>query len=100
MTSDQTRRFLIAYDITDDRRRIRIAEHLSAHGDRIQFSVFIVDARPAKLLRLKTELLKLSDVTVDSILSCDLGPLNRTAADSLDFLGQRRALTGDGSLIF
>ncbi len=40
------RRWLIAYDISLDERRTRIAHLLESYGDRVQYSVFVVDLRP------------------------------------------------------
>ncbi|MFI8774620.1 CRISPR-associated endonuclease Cas2 [Gordonia sp. NPDC062954] len=37
---------LVAYDITEDRRRARLAALLQAWGDRIQYSVFICHLPP------------------------------------------------------
>jgi len=56
VTADTVHRFLIAYDISDDPRRNQVAKTLESYGDRIQYSVFLVDAKPAKLLRLRAAL--------------------------------------------
>ena len=93
MTRDATRRYLIAYDVADDQRRLRIAHKLTSFGDRVQYSVFIVDARPAKLVRLRLSLSRLIDQEVDSVLFCDLGPLGSEAADRFDVMGRHRPLT-------
>ena len=53
MSREGTYRFLIAYDIGDDRRRALVASRLKAYGERIQFSVFIVDVKPARVVRLR-----------------------------------------------
>lgn len=53
---DDVRRVLVAYDVPSDRRRTRVAKKLLQYGDRIQYSVFVVDAAPAKLLRMRGEL--------------------------------------------
>ena len=76
MSRDAPRRFLIAYDVTDDRRRTRVATRLSSFGDRVQFSVFVIDGRPAKLVRLRRTLKMLIDPEVDSVIICDLGPVS------------------------
>ncbi|WP_297111206.1 CRISPR-associated endonuclease Cas2 [Tessaracoccus sp.] len=46
-------RYLIAYDIPSDRRRSQLAKILSGYGDRIQYSVFLVDGARSKLIRLR-----------------------------------------------
>ena len=52
---DDVRRVLVAYDVPSDRRRGRVAKTLLKYGDRIQYSVFVVDSAPAKLMRLREE---------------------------------------------
>lgn len=99
MSTDQTRRYLIAYDIVDDRRRTRVSDRLRSHGDRAQYSVFIIDARPARLVRLLAQLTQMIDPATDSILTCDLGPLNRAGSTPIEFIGKRRPLTSDRPMI-
>ena len=97
--SDHPRRHLIAYDVTDDRRRTRIASYLSAHGDRVQYSVFVIDCRPAKLIRLRARLAELIKADEDSILLCDLGQRDRAAVDTMHYLGTRGATTSESPSI-
>jgi CRISPR-associated protein Cas2 len=96
--TDHPRRYLIAYDITHDGRRVKIANLLSAHGDRVQYSVFIVDCRPARLIRIRAQLGTLINPREDSILLCDLGWPDR-AHDTMQYLGTRRTLTPDTMMI-
>lgn len=77
MISDAVHRFVVAYDVASDARRNRVAKTLESYGDRIQYSVFLVDAKPAKLLRMKAALRARLDLDADSVLVCDLGPLAR-----------------------
>ena len=58
---DDARRTLIAYDVPSDRRRAKLAKLILSYGDRIQYSVFIVDAAPAKVRRIKDEVQELID---------------------------------------
>ena len=97
--SDHTRRTLVAYDITDDRRRTRIANFLSAHGDRVQYSVFVVDCRPASLIRIRASLAAMIKANEDSILLCDLGAPFQTGVNTMQYLGTRRAVTSDAMTI-
>ena len=98
MSRDSARRYLIAYDIADDRRRAHLAHRLSSYGDRIQFSVFVVDTRPAKFVRLRAVLERMIDPQTDSVLICDLGLLAATDA-RFDVIGRSRPLTDADSLI-
>lgn len=74
---------LFAYDIPDDKRRGRIAKLLLTYGDRIQYSVFIVDIIPSKLLRLKDEIGQQVETSEDSVLFCDLGRLSELGRKAL-----------------
>lgn len=93
MTREDSRRTLIAYDIVDDRRRARVAKCLERHGDRVQYSVFVVDAAPARLIRLTVELRRLVDERVDSLLLCDLGPISALDGRQFRFIGMSRHTT-------
>lgn len=86
---------LIAYDISNDGRRDRVALELEGHGDRIQYSVFIVDGRPATFIRIKAALAELIDRDTDRILFCDLGPREVAANRVMSYLGNQRRLTSD-----
>jgi CRISPR-associated protein Cas2 len=99
MSADSTRRYLIAYDISDDARRTRVAKKLESYGDRVQYSVFVVDARPARLIRLRRDLELLADSSVDSILLCDLGTVTQAAERNFQYVGLTRPITTGGPLI-
>ena len=66
-SGDDPRRFLPAYDVTDDRRRTRLAKLLERYGDRVQYSVFVVQIRPVKMVRL------LEDIYITGILAEAVG---------------------------
>ncbi|GAA4725846.1 CRISPR-associated endonuclease Cas2 [Phytohabitans rumicis] len=99
MSLDDVRRYLIAYDISDDVRRTNVAKKLESYGDRVQYSVFIVDTCPAKLLRLRTQLIDLIDQGTDSILFCNLGTLRDNQSRTLDVIGRSRTITDHGPAI-
>jgi len=60
-------RYVIAYDISDDSRRRRIADSLSAFGDRVQYSVFEIDTERADLCALTDSLHDLVHAFADSV---------------------------------
>lgn len=91
---------LVAYDIADDRRRDRVAVALQEHGDRLQYSVFVVDGRPASFVRLKAKLTELIDTDSDTVMFCDLGPRATAIERVISHIGvQRRPTSDDESLI-
>lgn len=96
---EEPRRYLIAYDVPDDARRERLARTLSTYGDRVQYSVFVVDVRPARLVRLRAKLERLIGPDEDSVLLCDLGPLHRVGDGRFEFLGRQREITPHGPLV-
>lgn len=97
--SEVVRRLLVAYDITDDRRREQIAHLLESYGDRVQYSVFLIDGRPAAFVRMRRRLESLIDSGSDSLLFCDLGPRASLDADRFAMIGRSRPLTPPGPLI-
>ena len=100
MSRDDVRRTLIAYDLPDDRRRTKLAKILGKYGDRLQFSVFVVDVSPARLLRLKDEITEVLSLNDDSVLFCDIGRVTDLNEDRFSFLGQSREPTTDEPMIF
>lgn len=99
MTRSDVRRYLVAYDIPSDRRRERVAKRLQAYGDRVQYSVFVIDSSPVRLQRLRRGLEELVDLSEDSVLFCDLGTAAGVDGSRFRFLGKSRPLTGDQSFV-
>ncbi len=60
-------RFLICYDVEDDRRRSRLSRLLEDHGTRVQYSVFECDLNEAKLVELRGKMAITIDQETDSI---------------------------------
>ena len=56
---------VVAYDIADDNRRARVAARLSAHGNRLQRSVFECIVDDSTLTELVTEIEGLLDHDTD-----------------------------------
>lgn len=99
MTSDRVHRYIVAYDISSDARRVRVATTLESYGDRVQYSVFLVDAKPAKLLRLRIAVTAQVDLRTDSVLICDLGSLSERDSDHIEVIGSARSFTGQGPMV-
>lgn len=99
MTRADARRYLFAYDIPCDRRRSRVAKQLQEYGDRVQFSVFVVDAARAGVSELEAELIELIREDEDSVLICDLGLTAGVEASRFRSLGLSRPVTDADSFI-
>jgi CRISPR-associated protein Cas2 len=80
-------RYVVAYDIADDRRRADIATLLSGYGPRVQLSVFECDLASARDAgRLRGRLRELIDPVEDQIR---LYPLDDKACRNTVVLGAR-----------
>lgn len=97
--SDKVHRYLLAYDIVADARRTRVAKTLESYGDRLQYSVFLVDTKPAKMVRLRVAVTAQLDLSTDSLLVCDLGPVVDGDNQRITFTGATRSFTGHGPLV-
>ncbi|MEJ7765795.1 MAG: CRISPR-associated endonuclease Cas2 [Acidimicrobiales bacterium] len=67
------RRYVLAYDITDDRRLRKVHSCAKTYGYSLQYSVFICDLDPMELTRLKWDLGALIAHGEDRIALIDLG---------------------------
>lgn len=98
MRSD-TRRYIVAYDVEKDRNRARLSNLLQSFGDRIQYSVFVVDCIPAVMVQLRDKVTDLIDTGTDSVLFCDLGQVSNLGKTKYSYVGIERQLTDNEMLI-
>ena len=82
------RRYLLSYDISDDKRRNRTFKLLDAWGDHAQYSVFFVELNETELVRLKATLDGVIKHDEDQILILDLGPQTSALEEGLECLGK------------
>lgn len=91
------RRYLVAYDIRDDRRLRMIATCMEGYGTRIQYSVFICDLSERELFIMRGDIESRMKMSEDSVMVIDLG----TPGDSSRFLflGHHENLPSSGAVI-
>lgn len=58
---------VVTYDIPDDKRRTKVMQTLAGYGQRVQYSVFECELRPADLTQLKARLRALIVAEEDDI---------------------------------
>ena len=58
---------IVAYDIVDDRQRLRLAKVLTNYGQRVQKSVFECQLDDRQYLKMRKEIDKLIDPEQDSV---------------------------------
>jgi CRISPR-associated protein Cas2 len=91
------RRYLVAYDIRDDRRLRSIAGCMEGYGTRIQYSVFVCDLSDQEKIIMRGDIEALMKPSEDSVMVVDLGQ----AGDSTRFLflGYHEKLPSSTALI-
>ena len=82
------KRYLIAYDVSDDKRRTAIFKTLMGNGDHVQFSVFLCQLSDVELARLKGNLTEGVNARQDQVVILDLGPADSDLASRLECLGK------------
>jgi len=85
--------YIIAYDIADNKRRLRVAKTLESWGYRIQESVFQLRLDTATLARVRSSLAVLISETHDPIPT---SPISSPCAAHADILGAAIALDDVG----
>lgn len=95
------RRYLVAYDIADERRLREIGTCMKGYGERLQYSVFLSDLTRVELVQLRQDLRRLMNQHQDSVAIIDLGEAGPSAMERFEFIGTRRDLPDDeGPMVF
>ncbi len=91
------RRYLVAYDIRDDRRLRSIAGCMEGYGTRVQYSVFVCDLSDRERILMRGDLEGRMKASEDSVMVIDLGQ----AGDSsrFVFLGHHEKLPATTAVI-
>lgn len=82
------RRYIITYDISDQKRLRSVARILEGYGVRLQFSVFECLLDSLRLSKAKSALQETIDASEDQILIIYLGPEATDVGLSMDSLGR------------
>lgn len=80
------RRYLLAYDISDEVRLRRVHAVAKTFGYPLQYSVFLCDLNPSELVRLKWAMGDVIKHTIDRVVIIDLGNVD---LDRFQFMGVR-----------
>ena len=81
------RRYLIGYDIHDEKRLRRVHKIVKAYGLPLQYSLFLSDLDGVELVGLRKELMEVVDSRVDEIVFVDLGNAADESERRFSFLG-------------
>ena len=66
--------YLVAYDISNDKRLRQVFKIMRGFGDHLQYSVFECQLTPSDLLRLRADLILTINRAEDQVLFVNLGP--------------------------
>ncbi|MCW2952789.1 MAG: hypothetical protein JWQ48_1959 [Conexibacter sp.] len=97
--ADRTR-YLLAYDIRDQRRLRRVHRVATDFGEPLQYSLFVCDLTQVELSRFKSALLDEMKTTEDSVSIFDLGAPAGRGVKCIEFIGRRRKLPTDEPAIW
>ena len=93
------RRYLVAYDIREDKRLRSVHRTMKGYGWSMQYSVFVCDLDAMELLDLKLDIGKVIDHRVDSVALIDVGPPAQRGKSCFEFLGSAPTLPVTGPVI-
>ena len=81
-------RYLVTYDVSDDKRLRRVFKKMKAFGLHLQLSVFECELSGRELAMMKAGLDALIHHDDDQVLIADLGPSDGTGRDCIEWLGR------------
>ena len=93
------KRYLVTYDIRDDKRLRQVHKTMKAYGWAMQYSVFICDLDFMELVELRTDLGAIIHHTMDSIAIVDLGQPQERGTRCFSFMGKSNTLPTSGPVI-
>lgn len=94
------RRYLVGYDISDDKRLQIIGKTMKGWGYRIQYSVFLCDLSGVELVGMRQDLKSLMHEREDSVFILDLGEVDRWDPRRVQVLGIDKAEQPKEPLVF
>lgn len=90
-------RYLLCYDIRNEKRLRRAAKVAETFGYRVQYSVFLCDLSDVERARLERKLQDAVNAAEDQVLLVDLGPANGPGDGRLQWLSSPPCLHNNGS---
>lgn len=80
-------RYLVAYDIRDDRRLREVHAIAKKFGYALQYSVFICDIDQGEKYAMRIELGQAINQAVDSVIFVNLGDPSSRGSECFEFMG-------------
>jgi len=93
------KRYLVAYDIREQKRLRRTHQTMKGYGWAMQYSVFICDLDAMELTSMRMDLATIIHHTLDSIAIIDLGEPQDRGRQCFSFMGAIPGLPQSGPVI-
>lgn len=81
-------RYIVAYDISDDKRLRKVYKTMCGYGDPLQYSVFRCDLSAREKVELVAALSSIIQHREDRVMIVDLGPASGRADERIETLGR------------
>lgn len=81
-------RYIVSYDICDDKRLRRVYKTMRGFGEALQYSVFLCDLSPSERILLLEKLTPLLNHREDQVLLINLGPADGQSGERIETLGR------------
>lgn len=81
-------RFIVSYDISDQKRLRRVHRTMKGYGDPLQYSVFSCDLSPSERTLMIEALTKIINHREDQVMLVDLGPADGRGRWSIETIGR------------
>lgn len=82
------RRYLVTYDIVEDKPRTKLFKLLRGWGDHVQYSVFICELTARERIRLSGRIAEIVEHEQDQVLFVDLGQASEEPAAVVESIGR------------
>ncbi len=81
-------RYIVSYDISDQKRLRRVHRTMKGYGDPLQYSVFRCDLSPSERVLMIEALSKVIHHREDQVMLIDIGPADGRGRISIETLGR------------
>lgn len=96
----QRTRYLLVYDIREDRRLRRVHRVAKTFGEALQYSVFVCDLTDTERALLRRALHGEIKHDVDSVALFDLGPVSGRGVSCVDTMGAQHTVERHGPQVW
>lgn len=81
-------RYIVSYDICDDKRLRRVYKTMRGFGEALQYSVFLCDLSPSERIILLEKLTPIINHREDQVMLINLGPADGQSGERIETLGR------------